>query len=81
MYSLTSSTPRRARELDHLLEHELADVGALHRRERDRDVVDRDRELHARREELPERFASVGMVERMPDVVAEPAELGQESGG
>jgi hypothetical protein len=44
------------RELDHLLEHQLADVGAPHRRKRDRDVVDRDREPHAGLEELFEGF-------------------------
>jgi hypothetical protein len=65
------------RELDHLLEHELADVGGLHRRQRDRDVVDRDRESHAGLQKLPQWLGAVGVVERVPDVIAQPAEPGE----
>ena len=56
------------RELDHLLEDPLPDVGKGHRRERDRDVVHRDRELHPRLEKLGERLrVPERMQQRVPD--------------
>jgi hypothetical protein len=34
--------------VEHRLDHHLTDVGRLHRRQRERDVIEADRELHAR---------------------------------
>ena len=41
--------PGLGRQVEHLLDHQLADVGALHGRQRQRDVVEGDGQLHARR--------------------------------
>ena len=62
--SSTSSTPVAGGELDHVLEDRLADVGRAHRRQRDRDVVDRDRELHARDEQLGKRLRVTDRVQQ-----------------
>ena len=43
-------------QLDHLLEDPLPDVGQRHRRQRDRDVVHGDRELHAGLEQVGKRL-------------------------
>ena len=51
-----------SRELDHLLEDALPDVGERHRRQGDRDVVHGDRELHPGLQQLRERL---GVPERM----------------
>ncbi len=67
-------------ELDHLLEDQLADVGALHRRQRQRDVVDRDRELHPRLQELAQRLAVERVVERVADRLADALDPGQRVG-
>jgi hypothetical protein len=46
---------RLGRQVEHRLDDPLADVGAPHGRQRQRDVVEADRELHARVEASPER--------------------------
>src|SRR5581483_8719716 len=58
---------RSCGELDDLLEDELAHVGGPHRRQGQRDVIDRDRELHPRPEELGKRFGVQGVRDRVPD--------------
>ena len=53
--------------LEHVLDHAAADVGQLHRRQREADVVERDRQLHARAEQAVERVHAERRVERGAD--------------
>ena len=43
--------PGLRRQIEHRLDHPLTDVGATHRRQWQRDVVERDRQLHPREEQ------------------------------
>ena len=47
----------RGGQVEHGLDDPLADVGPLHRRQRQRDVVEGDRELHARPQQRRQRVA------------------------
>ena len=87
--------PGVGRHVEHGLDDHLADVGCLHRGERQRDVVEADRQLHAGVEQLGQRVAvaermeqgvadgAVGIVERLHRLgrVDHPAALGQGLGG
>jgi hypothetical protein len=53
--------------LAHDLEHELPDIGRAHDRQRHRDVIDRDRDLHPRRQHRVQRIGVLGMVQRVAD--------------
>ena len=52
------------RHVEHRLDHALADVGPAHRRQRQRDVVERDRQLHAREQQLGQRLRVAERVEQ-----------------
>ncbi len=54
-------------ELEHDGEHALADVGPAHGRQRERDVVDRDDDLHPGPQLGVERIAAEGVVDRVAD--------------
>ena len=54
-------------QLEHDREHALAHVGPAHRRQRQRDVVDRDDDLHPRAELRVERLGVVRVVDRVAD--------------
>ncbi len=64
---------RVGRQVEHGLDDALADVGPLHLRQRQRDVVERDRQLHPRTEQRRERFGvervQQGVADRAVDVV------------
>ena len=53
--------------LEHVLDHAAADVRRLHRRQRQADVVERDRQLHARPQQRVERVHPERRVERGGD--------------
>ncbi len=55
---------RLGRHVEHGLDHHLADVGRLHRRQRERDVVEADGELHAGAEQRRQRVAVADGVEQ-----------------
>jgi hypothetical protein len=54
-------------EVEHHREHALAHVGAAHRRQRERDVIEGDDHLHARAQLRVEGLAVVRVVDRVPD--------------
>ena len=56
-----------AAQVEHLLDDPLADVGLLHRRQRQRDVVEGDRELHARAQQRGSGSHAERVVERRGD--------------
>ena len=53
--------------LEHVLDHAAADVGQLHRRQRQADVVEGDRQLHARAQQRVQRVHAERRVERGGD--------------
>ena len=53
--------------LEHLLDHPLADVGRAHRRQRQRDVVEGDRQPHAGAQQRVQRVHPERAVERLGD--------------
>ena len=56
------------RQVEDGLDHPLADVGGAHRRQRERDVVEGDREPHARAKKAASGSESPsGMLEGVPD--------------
>jgi hypothetical protein len=64
----TSSTPASAAIVEDGLDDALADVGPAHGRQRQRDVVERDGELHAREQQGAQRLACrLGVLERVAD--------------
>ena len=79
------------RHVEHGLDDHLADVGRFHRRERERNVVEADRQLHSRVEQCRQRVAitegvqqgvangAVGVVERLHRLgcVNHPTALGE----
>ena len=70
--------PGAGGQLDHVLEHALTHVRGHHRRQRDREVVDRDRELHPREQQLGQRLLIAGRLEqRATDLPVEVAQARQ----
>ena len=55
---------RLGRHVEHRLDDHLADVGRLHRRQRQRDVVEADRQLHARAQQRRQRVAVADRVQQ-----------------
>ena len=72
---------RPSRHLDHVLQDPLPDVRGRHGRKRDRDVVDRDRELHPGAQEVGQRLrVSHRMAQRMLDRAVHVADPGKGIG-
>ncbi len=63
----TSSTPASAAIVEDLLDDPLAQVGAAHLRQREADVVERDRELHAGEQQRWQRVHVDRVEQRGPD--------------
>ena len=59
--------PRVGRDLDDLLQDQLAGVRLGHRRQRQREIVERERQLHARAEQRLQRIVLQRVRERSPD--------------
>jgi hypothetical protein len=54
--------------VEHGLDHALADIGPAHRRQRERDVVEGDRQPHARPEQIRQRpLVAERLAQRPPD--------------
>ena len=68
------------RELQDVFDHAPADVGRLHRRERQRDVVERDRQAHPGVQQLRERVGGDGVQQRVLDGGVHVADPGQRVG-
>ncbi len=64
-------------EVEHRLDDALADVGAAHRRQRQRDVVEGDGELHAREEQRRQRIAVDRVEQRVADGGVDVLERGE----
>ena len=68
--------------VEHGFDHPLTDVGAAHRRQRQGDVVEADRELHARVEQRAQRLAVAERVrERMADLGVDVVDALERLGG
>ena len=67
----------RGGQVEHRLDDPLADVGPAHRRQRQRDVVEGDRELHARAQQRGQRLA---VAERVSSSAWRMAASGSSSG-
>ena len=69
------------RHVEHRLDHALADVGASHLRQRQADVVERDRQLHAGEQQRGQRVLVVRVQQRVLDRAVDVVEGRSGSGG
>ena len=68
-------------EVEHGLDHPLAGVGAAHLRQRQADVVERDRQLHPREQQRGQRILIDRVEQRMADRAVDVVDRSSGSGG